>query len=907
MSPSRRGTGKLTDVEHLRGGPPASEKRLLAPAQQGVVQAAVADRASRVVQAGRDLYNLDVRLSDLALVARKAALAQPLVVPQRRVPADRLRGRSDVVAAIMADVGAISTGREAGRRVWVLHGMGGCGKTAVAVEVAHRAIGLGIRSWWIGVTLAAELEASLHAVAFDAGADENELGRRHPADVLWDRLNHLDEPWLLVIDNADDPDLLAAGAGRLSDGRGWLRCPRTSAGMVLVTTREGAKPIWGSWVHLEPIPVLGARDGAQVLRDLAPTAGDDSEARALCEWLGGLPLALDLAGSYLADAETDLWPRPGAPTTFGSYQAALATNLDAFSADSSTTAEDDARRKLTTTWEMSLDLLAGRGLPLSRPLLRLLACLGPAPVPYTAFLDAGVLADSPLFAEADAADLTRALDGLVRLGLVNIARTESAEDLLRRTAVLPPLVRATNRAHQDVISHAVQYEDLLTALMERASAGAAPEDPQNWRKWSALAPHCMSLLRLPWPRSSASGTSSAFRISEPAHLAARYLQAAGFYAQASEAHRRVVQYRSEALGQRDPRTLTARHYLALTLRDDGRWDEAAVEYAEVLASRSQLLGDRHPDTLTSRHGFASVLRRQGYLDRAETEYREVFRLRAMVLGAEHPDTLATRLKLAFVLKARDQVAAAEAEYRSVLEIQLATLGELSVDTLDTRLSLAWVLQSQGYIDEAEAECQAVYQQRRIKLGDGHPETLTSRHALAYILRLRGKYPQAEAEYRKIISLQHETLGTEHPAALGARHNLAMVLQDQDRLDEAQQEFADVLAIRARVLGESNPDTLDTRHAAAYILRLRGKYAEAESEYRKTIELQETMVGTDHPTTLGTRHNLAVVLEDQGRLLEAETVYAAVLEAREQTLGHDHHDSASTRHKLTELRSRLTVG
>ncbi|HEY2505504.1 MAG TPA: tetratricopeptide repeat protein [Streptosporangiaceae bacterium] len=879
----------------------------VSPGPQGTAQYAVADHAGRVAQAGRDLYDIDVQLSDLALVARKAALAKPLVVPHRRIPADRLRGRAELLSALLADVEAVSAGAGASQRVWVLHGMGGCGKTTVALEVAHRAQSLGIRSWWVAVALTAELEASLHAVAFDAGVDANDLGRRHPADVLWDGLNRLDQPWLLVIDNADDLDLLTAGTGRLSDGRGWLRFPATTSGLVLVTTREGAKPAWGPWAHLVQVPVLAAEDGAQVLLDLAPAAGDPDQARALSAWLGGLPLALDLAGSFLADTEVELWPRADAPATFAAYQAALTSNLDSLGADSHAAGSDDSRRRLTTTWEMSLDLLAGRGSPRSRPLLRLLACLGPAPVPYTTLLAADVLSESPLFADATAPELARALEGLVRLGLVNIARAKSADEFRQRTALLPPLVRATNRAHKDLVERAAEYEGLLIVLLERAIAGAAPEDPQTWRRWSALEAHCMSLLSLPWPRPSTDSPESVFRLSEPGHLAARYLHAAGFYAQAAAAHRQVVRIRAEALGERDPRTLTARHHLALTLRDDGRWDEAAAEYTAVLALRHELLGDLHPDTLTSRHGLASVLRRQGHLDRAESQFREVYRLRAAVLGAEHPDTLATRLKLAFVLKARDQAAAAEAAYRSVLEIQSARLGELNVDTLETRQSLAGVLQAQGRIDLAEAEFHAVYQQRRLKLGDGHPDTLTSRHSLAYVLRLRGKYTEAESEYREIIVLQQATVGATHPAILGTRHNLAVVIQDQERLDDAQSEFAEVLAIRRRVLGDSNPDTLDTRHALAYIQRLRGRYSEAESEYRQIIALQQAIVGPEHPTALGTSHNLGMVLQDAGRLYEAATVYAAVLDARERTLGHDHHDTSATRTSLAEVRRRLAAG
>jgi tetratricopeptide (TPR) repeat protein len=861
-----------------------------------------ADHGAIVTQAGRDIYDIDVHAA-LSPAARKAARAKPLVVPHPRVPSERLRGREEILSRLMAAVDGIRAGHDPiGRQVWVLHGMGGCGKTTVALEVAHRAQHTGMRTWWVSLSTSTELEAGLHAVAFAVGADEDELARGHPADVLWRRLNSAGEPWLLVIDNADDPDLLAAETGRLADGRGWLRPPAASSGLVIVTSREGGQAQWGTWSHLEPVPPLGEIDGGQVLRDLAPGAGDNDQAQTLCAWLGGLPLALDIAGSYLADADASLWPQPGTPDTFGAYQAALEEHFETLGIDPAATAEEHARRKLTSTWELSLDLLATQGHPLARPLLRLLACFGPAPIPYGALLDIAVLAASPLFPGASGDGLVKAMEGIVRLGLVNASSTGSTNPGLRRVAILPPLVRATNRAHPDIAAQAVRYQDLLLELLERAIAGSEPEDPKSWLLWSALAAHCGSPLDIPNAALRPYLPERIARLTQPAHLAAKYLQAAGFFDQAATGQREVLRLRRQAAGSSHPDAMSAHQYLALALRDGGRWSEASAQYQEVLALRTMALGDEHPDTLTSRHGLASMLRREGFLDRAESEYREVLQLRGQVLGTEHPDTLATRQNLALVLKARDQDLAAEVEYLSILAIQRRTLGEEHPQAMATRQSLAVVLQSQGRYDEAESGYNMVLELRRRILGDQHPDTLTTRHSLAYMLRIRGRHTEAEAEYQAIIALHRATVGDDHPATLGTRHNLAVTFQDQGRLDEAEAEFVAVLECRRRVLGEENHDTLDTRHALAYVFRIRGRYATAEAEYRAIIALQRALVGDDHPVTLGTRHNLAVVIQDQGRLEEAEAEYAEVLEIRQALLGADHHDTADTRHNLAQVRA-----
>jgi tetratricopeptide (TPR) repeat protein len=884
----------------------------------GVQQDGPAERGGRVNQpgrdnynadrdlysAGRDLFDIDVHSSSLSPAAAKATRSKPLVVPQRRVSGDRLRGRDALVSGLMAAAGRAMAGSPGHGQVWVLHGMGGCGKTTVAMEVAHQARDAGMRTWWVSATVAEELEAALTAVAFDAGASEMELARGHPADALWRHLDGAAQPWLLVIDNADDLDLLTAQTGRLADGRGWLRSPATGTGLVLVTSRDGAQTHWGSWARLEPVPVLDAVEGGQVLRDLAPQAGDRSQSEALCSWLGGLPLALDLAGSYLAASAASLWPQPGAVITFDGYRELLEDREDqlgTLGTDTHASPEEQARRKLTTTWELSLNLLEDRGLALARPLLRLLSCWAPAPVPYTAVLDPDLLAASPLFRDATRDELARSLEGLARLGLVTIDSATSPNVNAQRTALLPPLVRATNRIHPDIETRSGQYQDLMIALIEGATNRYDIDDSKNWRLWNLLVPHCRALIDFAARPASASPGDWSARLTGPAFLAGVYLRRAGFYAQAIGVQQEVTALRRNALGESHPATLASRQQLALAWRDGGLWAESHAEYRAVLALRTRVLGKEHPDTMETRHGLASVLRREGFLDQAQAEYRAVLALRSRILGDEHPDTLATRQNLAFVLQVREQDRAAESEYRSILEAQRRALGENHPQTIATQQNIATILQSQGRLDEADAEYHAVLELRRKEFGEDHPDTLTTRHAIAYMLRLRGQHEAAEAEYRAVIERQVATLGDEHPAAVGTRHNLAGALQAQGRLEEAEAEYGQVLAIRRRTLGDDNPDTLDTRHAAAYLLKMRGQYAAAEAEYRVIIAHQRAMAGDRHPTTLGTRHNLAVVLHDQGRLDEAEDEYADVLAIRSEVLGDTHHDTVDTRRNLAAVR------
>ncbi len=96
------------------------------------------------------------------------------------------------------------------------------------------------------------LFGGLYEVASRAGASAEALrqawtGRGSAPDLLWRYLNQFTRRWLLVLDNADDPRLLASAGRSVSDGTGWLRAPASDRGAVLVTTRDANPHTWGKW------------------------------------------------------------------------------------------------------------------------------------------------------------------------------------------------------------------------------------------------------------------------------------------------------------------------------------------------------------------------------------------------------------------------------------------------------------------------------------------------------------------------------------------------------------------------------------------------------------------------------------------------------------------------------------
>ena len=270
--------------------------------------------------------------------------------------------------------------------VWVLTGMGGVGKSTVALAAAKLALDKGWRVWWINSVTTATLTGCVVELLdqLNAPASVTEAvrsGAASAAERTWNFLNssNLAKRALLVFDSADDPAVLApAGAQNPSAGTGWLRPDRRRV-LVVVTTRHKDREAWGERITFRELQPLTGEASARVLADLGPFIADRSgrEALDLGRRLGGLPLALYLAGKYLRSPFAEM-------RSFADFQAALDGSADA--ATDQHDPGDQVRTALRRTWNLSLEALADGGRPQARQLLYLLCCYSPGtPIPLSLF------------------------------------------------------------------------------------------------------------------------------------------------------------------------------------------------------------------------------------------------------------------------------------------------------------------------------------------------------------------------------------------------------------------------------------------------------------------------------------------------------------------------------------------
>lgn len=710
---------------------------------------------------------------DTALAGEAARMLVSTRAPvDRLVVEPRLRGRDDLVRLLSGCADGTVAG-PAG--VHVLQGLGGCGKSMIALTVAEHALAAGIATYWIAGNDAATLAAGMHALTVQLGAAGYLSQGGSPPDTLWRCLAELPHRWLLVLDNVDDPQVLALPGARISDGTGWLRRVAGERGTVLVTTRDGDQAIWGAeppgWLSIHRVGGLPAAIGAQVLADLDPAgAGNPSgtkdlvEAAELSERLGGLPLALMLAGRYLAESRRApaFFGVTAVPRGYREYRDAL--QHSGYRDLMPEHGRGDERLVVGSSWRLSLELLARRGVPQANTLLGTLACFGTEAIPYGELLDVETLSETPLFEGVTARGVWQALRALDDLGLIAVD-----DSGVSGSVTLHPLVRDMARRDVAAADLAADHLRTTTTLLRAALRNAHPKSPAAWHKWRALLTHCTAPLDLLAVLSTVTpAVRGALQLGGDA---AQYLRASGLREQSEATFGLVLHRCAGRLTDADPLRLDIEHNFARLRYDQGRYADAEQLYRSVLARRRTVAGSDHPDTLTTQHYLARTLRRLCKFEEARGLSQQTYLTRLELLGPAHPDTLTSRQGIADLVRAQGDTAQAEAMYTEVLEARTAVLGPEHPATLSTRQYRAELLHARGRVAEAEAELSRLWPANQRVRGLDHPRTLAVGRALADVHHAAGHLSEAARVASVAAPAAQRLLGSTHPITVALRSRL----------------------------------------------------------------------------------------------------------------------------------------
>jgi hypothetical protein len=718
-----------------------------------------------------------------------------------------LAGREELLAELDA---RLAGGGGAAPRLVALRGLGGAGKTSMAVEYAYRHLGEVGVAWQFGAEDATVLAAGFAELAAQLGVQDR-AGPQDPVASVHAVLAASPAEWLLVFDNA--PDRAAVGRFLPPDG----------PGRVLVTSRNVA---WPSGQALDvPMLALEAAAGFLVTRTADP---DEQAAGDLATELGGLPLALEQAGAYVQASGGSL---AGYLASFRKQRPKLLARGEPTGYDSTVAA----------TWSLAFTDLE-KSAPQAVGLLRLLACMAPEPVPLGLLLQPRPGVADGLADEVAAVVLPLLDDELAAGDTVAVLRRYSLVSLAGQGLVLVHRLVQAVTAHQMPAGLAGQWCQAAAALIEEAIP-ADTQLPVVWPVCALLLPHARAVLALT--------SGGMWRIAD-------YLGYSGSYPAARDLFQLIADVYGEddANGPEHEQTLAARSNLAYWTGEAGDAAGARDQFAALLPVRQQVLGPEHPDTLTTRLALARWTGQAGDAAKARDQVAALLPIQDRVSGPEHPDTLTTRHNLAYWSGMAGDPAGARDQFDALLPVRQEVLGPEHRDTLMTRLALARWTGDAGDPAGARDQYAALLPDSKRVLGPEHPDTLDARHGLAWSTGETGDPAGARDQYAALLPVRQRLLGVEHPSSLVARFYLAFWTGRAGDPAGARDQFAALLPVRQRVLGPDHPDTLTTGAELADWTGKAGDPAGARDQFAALLPDSERVLGSEHPDTLKARDKLA---------------------------------------------------
>jgi tetratricopeptide (TPR) repeat protein len=637
--------------------------------------------------------------------------------------------------------------------MFVLLGMGGCGKSQLALEYCHQAEHNRTYSamFWIDATSPITTQQGFTAAAqamskpnFSVSDDEGNL------QFVRNTLNSWYGKWLLVFDNYDDPK-----AFNNKDLKEYL--PQRGQGSILITSRHEAAKSLGC--HID----ISAMSDGEALELLFRRSQVDQnepnlqEGQNITKRLGYHALAIDQAGAYILARNLDIKLYL---THYNSRrERVLSEAPELWDYKRKLKDSPEAATKLTvfTTWELSFDLITGDNAARKdkKHILTLIAFFDGRHLSDVLF-ESYALENSDWMTscrkdhEWDKFDFQDILKELRNLSLLqSLQITEEGASFS-----LHPLIQDWIKLRASIKSRQSYAKEAILIL----GVSLGYKDVQNmpFEIRQATLVHIEAVLINEQEYLDRDHRPTDIRFLDSLHEISFFLNLQGRYRMAEELGRVVLEQRKLLLGDEHHNTLLSMNNLALLLEFQGKYDEAEPIYRQTLALREKVLGKEHPNTLTSMNNLAGLLDSQGKYDEAEPIYRQTLALSEKVLGKEHPDTLSSMNNLAGLLDSQGKYDEAKSMYCQALAGKEKVLGQEHPSTLRSMFNLADLLEQQNSLEEAEALFRRELRGCEIVYGVSHSETTSSLKRLAALLEKMGKSGVAEAIQQRLAGIDEDS-------------------------------------------------------------------------------------------------------------------------------------------------------
>ncbi|MBW4472627.1 MAG: tetratricopeptide repeat protein [Stenomitos rutilans HA7619-LM2] len=686
--------------------------------------------------------------------------------------------------------------------IFALSGMGGIGKTELALQYARQH---GRKGDYPGglCWIRAREDVGTQIISFVRSClelmppDDLELVEK----VRWCWGRWREGAALLIFDDVQQYDAIA-----------HFLPPQESRFKVLLTTRSH----FGSPVQSLPLDVLSDAKALALLRSLVNDKRVEQalvQAKQLCEWLGYLPLGVELVGRYLA-RKPDL-------SLAVLWQRLQDKRLDALAfkqAEPGMTASLGVAAAFELSWQ-ALDESA-------QQVAAMLSLFALVEIPWT-------LVEQCL-PTLDAEELEEIRDEQL-LGTYLLKRVDQGlyqlHQLLREFFAVKRSQRADDSALQQ------QFYQVVVAAAERVY-----EKPQR----SLLQESTVMIAHLQAVIERFTNAEQPLDLATCLQLIANFYYAQGRYGEAEPPYRRSLAMREQQLGQNHPSVAESLNDLAGLYDAQGRYGDAELLFVRSLEIRQQQLGNDHLDVTQSLNNLAFLYKAQGRYGDAERLFVQSLEIRQRQLGDDHPRVATSLNNLAALYYAQGRYGEAEPLYLQSLEIYQQQIGSDHPAITTSLNGLAELYELQGRYGDAETFYLRSLEIRQRQLGDNHPDVAQSLNNLGHLYDSQGRYGDAEPLFVRSLEIWQRQLGDDHPDVAKSLSNLARLYCSQARYSDAETLFLRSLSILQSRLPADHPHVARIVSNLANLYTLQGRYREAETLYLQALLIFATKLGDNHP-------------------------------------------------------------
>lgn len=675
-----------------------------------------------------------------------------------------------------------------GRRVFVLYGLAGIGKTQLAADFSRRHGANFTSIIWLNAATESTLRESLaihaHSTFPERTGDTPSTSEQAVRFMLQWLASPNNTEWLLVLDGVGQ----GCGGNSATKGAYIKRYLPSGHGSVLITTRlshlaalgsskllrpvnaEVGKAIFDQYCKFHSSPPCQCSPYTSQFVMLTDTAYDPSR---ILERLGGIPVAIAEAALYVSETGCDE----------ASYIRMFDEEWCSFVASNEASGHWllDYHGSMTAVWTKLFQAIQAEDGAAAR-LLLFWSRIDHSDLWFD-LLRSTNLSESrwPWFKDLASSEVKF-------LSVMRLLLRYSIVEKHAHGYYMHPLVHRW-LSHLPGDSEIADYQQLALSAIGQVTPPNVSRD--FWSKQMRLMPHanrCAASLK----RGVSPQEYDAVVVSS-IHLLGDLSLDQGLLDQAEFLYRHALERCKALFDPYDLRTLVIMKSLANACSRLAR-PGAERLYRLTLEACEGTLGTGHPLTLEVVNDLASLCVDQNRLQEAETLFDWALEGKKLILGPDDPSTLNTMSSLAnaYAQKVHVQDDAGEVEEREEAEQRylqaiaglMKALGLEHPFTLNALSNLGLLYARIGRLEDAEAFCRCALAGYEESFGAAHPQTLNIVHNIGTILSDQHKRDAAALMYRRAVEGYQQALGPEHPTTLNATSNLLSISEASSRPTEA---------------------------------------------------------------------------------------------------------------------------